>query len=103
MQTQILSTTHPDAVAAALAVLSGGGLVAFPTDTVYGLAASLTVPAAIDRLYEAKSRSASKAIALLIAELDQLSLLAASLTSSAQREIRQITAGLAGGNLTGSC
>jgi L-threonylcarbamoyladenylate synthase len=44
------------AVAAAAHCLAEGGLVAFPTETVYGLGADATDPAAIARLYQAKGR-----------------------------------------------
>jgi L-threonylcarbamoyladenylate synthase len=44
------------AVAAAAHCLAAGGLVAFPTETVYGLGADATDPAAIARLYQAKGR-----------------------------------------------
>jgi L-threonylcarbamoyladenylate synthase len=44
------------AMAQAARLLAGGGLVAFPTETVYGLGADATNPAAIARLYEAKGR-----------------------------------------------
>jgi L-threonylcarbamoyladenylate synthase len=46
------------AVAAAARTLSEGGLVAFPTETVYGLGADATNAAAIARLYQAKGRPA---------------------------------------------
>jgi tRNA threonylcarbamoyl adenosine modification protein (Sua5/YciO/YrdC/YwlC family) len=46
------------AVAAAARSLAGGGLVAFPTETVYGLGADAANPAAIARLYQAKGRPA---------------------------------------------
>ena len=46
------------AVAAAARCLAGGGLVAFPTETVYGLGADATNAAAIARLYQAKGRPA---------------------------------------------
>ena len=45
-------------MAAAVRTLSEGGLVAFPTETVYGLGADATNPAAIARLYQAKGRPA---------------------------------------------
>jgi L-threonylcarbamoyladenylate synthase len=45
-----------DAVAAAVRVLGGGGLVAFPTETVYGLGADATNGEAVARLYAAKGR-----------------------------------------------
>ncbi len=85
MNTLILPITHPESIQKALEILSSGGLVAFPTDTVYGLAAGIDQPAGIDRLYEAKSRSANKAIAVLLGELDQLALLTPGLTASARR------------------
>ncbi|MBM3555944.1 MAG: threonylcarbamoyl-AMP synthase, partial [Alphaproteobacteria bacterium] len=47
------------ATARAAALLRDGGLVAFPTETVYGLGADATNPAAIARLYAAKGRPAS--------------------------------------------
>jgi L-threonylcarbamoyladenylate synthase len=85
MNTLFISTDHPDAVKIALEILSGGGLVAFPTDTVYGVAALVNHPMGIDRLYEAKSRSANKAIAVLLGDLKQLNQLTTGLTLPAQR------------------
>src|SRR6188768_4157526 len=55
--TRLLSANR-DAIAAAARVLSQGGLVAFPTETVYGLGADATNGAAVARLYAAKGRPA---------------------------------------------
>jgi L-threonylcarbamoyladenylate synthase len=85
MRTRLISCDDPQAVEAALQVLKAGGLVAFPTDTVYGLAASVLDKAGIDRLYEAKKRSASKAIAVLVGDLDQLGQVTQTLPEGAQR------------------
>jgi L-threonylcarbamoyladenylate synthase len=57
------------AVAQAARCLAAGGLVAFPTETVYGLGADATNPAAIARLYQAKGRPAFNP---LIAHVDSL-------------------------------
>ena len=57
LKTQILPATEA-AVAAAARVLAEGGLVAFPTETVYGLGADAANPAAIAHLYQAKGRPA---------------------------------------------
>ena len=46
----------PDALRQAAAVLQGGGLVAFPTETVYGLGADAANPAAVERIFQAKGR-----------------------------------------------
>ena len=57
LKTRILPAGEA-AVAAAARCLEGGGLVAFPTETVYGLGADATNAAAIARLYQAKGRPA---------------------------------------------
>jgi L-threonylcarbamoyladenylate synthase len=57
LNTQILPA-GATAVTAAARTLADGGLVAFPTETVYGLGADATNPAAIARLYQAKGRPA---------------------------------------------
>lgn len=55
----------------AIAVLRSGGVVALPTDTVYGIAVALETPGGIELLYAAKARPPDKAIALLLADVDQ--------------------------------
>jgi 5-(carboxyamino)imidazole ribonucleotide mutase len=50
----------------AVDVLLDGGVIALPTDTVYGLAADATNPVAVAKLYEIKKRSADKPLAVLI-------------------------------------
>jgi L-threonylcarbamoyladenylate synthase len=57
LKTQILPAGEA-AVAAAARILAEGGLVAFPTETVYGLGADATNPAAVARIYQAKGRPA---------------------------------------------
>ncbi len=85
MSTILLLTSDPTAISRALEILASGGLVAFPTDTVYGVAAGVNNAQGIDRLYEAKARSANKAIAVLVGEIEQLDQLTTGLTQSAQR------------------
>jgi L-threonylcarbamoyladenylate synthase len=58
----------PEGRAEAASALAGGGLVAFPTDTVYGIAVSLETPGGIERLFAAKQRPPDRAIALLLAD-----------------------------------
>jgi L-threonylcarbamoyladenylate synthase len=74
-----------DAVAAAASVLASGGLVAFPTETVYGLGADATDGEAVARLYAAKGRprfnpliahvadfAAARALAMFDADAEKL-------------------------------
>jgi L-threonylcarbamoyladenylate synthase len=63
----------PEGRAEAARVLATGGVVAFPTDTVYGIAVALDTPGGIERLFAAKQRPLDKAIALLIADASQAS------------------------------
>lgn len=59
---------HPDpaVIAAALARLAAGEVIALPTDTVYGLAADVACPAAVRRIYEIKERPAEKGLILFV-------------------------------------
>jgi len=61
----------PEGRAEAIRVLRAGGVVAIPTDTVYGIAVSLETPGGIERLFAAKQRPPDKAIALLLADAAQ--------------------------------
>lgn len=59
-----------DGLARAAELLAAGRIVAVPTDTVYGIAASLDRPDALRRLFTAKGRPESRAIPLLLADPD---------------------------------
>lgn len=56
---------------AAVDVLRAGGLVAMPTDTVYGVGVSLGAEGGLSRLFAAKGRPFDRAIVLLVADLEQ--------------------------------
>ncbi|MGB9776835.1 MAG: L-threonylcarbamoyladenylate synthase [Anaerolineae bacterium] len=72
MTSRITRADEPDAVEQALAVWRAGGLVAIPTDTVYGLSALPTRTGALRRLWRIKRRDNGAFIALLLSDLDQL-------------------------------
>lgn len=73
MKTEILRADHPVAMRHAADILKHGGLVAFPTDTVYGLAALPFKVEYVERLYAAKGRNSERAIAILLGDLSQIS------------------------------
>lgn len=60
------------ALDAAIDILAKGGLVVFPTDTVYGLGAAVMNRDSIERIFDLKGRDHTKAIAVLLASLEQL-------------------------------
>jgi L-threonylcarbamoyladenylate synthase len=68
MNTIIVPASSPDTIPQALRVLRSGGLVAFPTDTVYGVGAPAFDGKAIESIYAAKDRPVEKAIPILIAD-----------------------------------
>ena len=57
--------------AQAIEVLAAGGIVALPTDTVYGIAVALSTPGGIERLFAAKRRPPDKGIMLLLDDAAQ--------------------------------
>jgi L-threonylcarbamoyladenylate synthase len=68
MNTLVVSSDSPDAISRALGILNHGGLVAFPTDTVYGVGALAFDGTAVESIYAAKDRPIEKAIPILIAD-----------------------------------
>ena len=58
-----------DAVMEAARILAAGGLVAFPTETVYGLGADATIGTAVARLYAAKGRPAFNPLIAHVADM----------------------------------
>jgi L-threonylcarbamoyladenylate synthase len=88
MKTEVLSASDPNAMRHAADVLRHNGLVAFPTDTVYGVGALAFKAEAVQRLYVVKGRATDKAIAVLVARTADLPKVAQELTPSAQRLAR---------------
>jgi len=84
MLTQVIPISHPEALPRALDILQSGVLVAFPTDTVYGVAASAFSEAAIELIFAAKTREAAKAIAVLVGGLEGLAQLTPQLPAPAR-------------------
>jgi L-threonylcarbamoyladenylate synthase len=69
-------------------ILNRGGVVAFPTDTVYGLAVKCDSPSAIQRMKEAKQRPESKPFPMMVNSLSQIEAVA-SLDERDHRLIRR--------------
>jgi L-threonylcarbamoyladenylate synthase len=81
----VTAIAGPAEVERAAERLRAGELVAFPTDTVYGVGALVWDAAAVGGLYTAKLRPADKAIPVLLADPADIGLVARSLTPLARR------------------
>ena len=75
---------EPATIAAAAAAIRRGELVAFPTETVYGLGANALDPAAVARIFAAKQRPAADPLIVHIAAIEQLDLVAADVPALAR-------------------
>ena len=65
--------------------LNSGGVVVFPTDTLYGLGADVFSLAALQRIFSIKGRRADLALPVLVAGLDQVEAVAQPMSAQAQR------------------
>lgn len=73
----------PQEIPRAIEVLRRGGVVVFPTDTVYGLGAHIFLPRAVEKVFELKGRSRYQPLPVLVGSLDQAAGLALSLPPGA--------------------
>lgn len=72
LNTVYLPIDAPNAMAQAVSTIESGGIIVFPTDTLYGMACNPYDPIALHALYLAKDRPAQKAIPVLLAHTSQL-------------------------------
>src|SRR5438876_10980281 len=69
-----LNRTEPEplVIDQAASVLRAGGLVAFPTETVYGLGGNALDPAAVARIFAAKGRPATNPVIVHVASIEEV-------------------------------
>src|SRR4051812_9377638 len=84
---------HADDVEQAAAILRGGGLVAFPTETVYGLGARGLDPEAVERIFAAKGRPHSDPLILHVGEPAWAAELAREVPAAAEALMREFWPG----------
>jgi len=85
MKTEVIPAGAPDAIEGAVRVLRAGGLVAFPTDTVYGVGALAFDEDVVQSIYAVKERPDDKAIPILLGDAIDLPKVALGLTEIARR------------------
>lgn len=93
METMLLKAEDDRALPLAIETLQSGNLVAFPTDTVYGLGADPFNISAIIKLFESKGREYNKAIAILVGSRDQVELIAERFTENAKILVKKFWPG----------
>ena len=84
MKGTILSAAHPEAIRLAAEIIRAGGLVAFPTETVYGLGCDALNPEAAARIFEAKRRPRFDPLIVHIADQAALDALVSHMSLSDQ-------------------
>lgn len=72
MQSKLLNADQTGAIEEAARLLKSGHLIAFPTDTLYGVGADIINTQAIQQLYVAKGRSLKKGIPVLLSDIGKL-------------------------------
>jgi L-threonylcarbamoyladenylate synthase len=77
-------SARPELIAQAAGILRSGGLVAFPTETVYGLGADATNPEAVRRIFAAKGRPPTNPLIAHVADIDTGKRYAAEWSDAAQ-------------------
>jgi len=87
------TTPAPESIAEAAGILENGGVLAFPTETVYGLGALRGRESACEKLKALKSRSQDKPFTLLIAEARQATRLCGELSIAAERLMKKFWPG----------
>ncbi|MEG1744227.1 MAG: L-threonylcarbamoyladenylate synthase, partial [Ruthenibacterium sp.] len=84
MQTELLGSTEP-AIAQAAALLRAGEVVAIPTETVYGLAASALTDAAVRKIFAAKGRPQDNPLISHISSMEMLPMIVREVPETAKK------------------
>lgn len=95
--TQIFPIDNESAIDRAVSLLKQGDVVVFPTDTIYGIGASIASESGIKKIFEVKSRSPDKPLIIYVADLEQLQKVTHSISESTLTSLRQIWPGAMSG------
>jgi L-threonylcarbamoyladenylate synthase len=93
METTVLSAGEEASIQRAIETLKAGEVVAFPTDTIYGVGVDPFNISAIIKLFEAKGRDYNKAIAILVGNIKQVEAVSEMITESARKLIEKFWPG----------
>lgn len=93
MNTSVLSAADENSISTAAAVLQAGGVVAFPTETVYGLGANGLNGKAASAIFTAKGRPAENPLSLLVADRQMVDMVAEEIPEVAEKLIKAFCPG----------
>ena len=85
--------TDDNSISEAGKILRNGGLVAFPTETVYGLGANALMPDSVKKIYEAKGRPSDNPLIVHISDIDELMPLVCDINDNARKLINAFMPG----------
>ncbi|HPU98780.1 MAG TPA: L-threonylcarbamoyladenylate synthase, partial [Candidatus Hydrogenedentes bacterium] len=85
MTQSVLAAQAEGALEKAVTVLRGNGVVAYPTETVYGLAVDPFSETALDRLYEVKGRPSAMPVLLVVADRGMVEMVVKEISEKARR------------------
>ncbi len=91
---------EPELIAEAAHVIRAGGLVAFPTETVYGLGANGLDANAVERIFAAKGRPSSDPLILHVSSIEDLALVAQKLSPALEQNVQKLAQAFWPGALT---
>ncbi|WP_447979837.1 L-threonylcarbamoyladenylate synthase [Candidatus Nitrospira bockiana] len=92
-RTRVVPAGKPGAMQEAAEIIRAGGLVAFPTETVYGLGADALNPTAVLKIFEAKRRPRFDPLIVHVADRAMLERVARPLSADEERLIRALWPG----------
>ena len=92
MKTEIYQPTDEN-LAYCASLIAKGEIVAFPTETVYGLGANALCPESVKKIYAAKGRPSDNPLIVHIASSEQIDFLAASVPEKAKRVVERFMPG----------
>ncbi len=95
--TKILPTDSEMAIAKAVDLLQQKDVVVFPTDTIYGIGASIASESGIKKIFDVKSRSPDKPLIIYVADFEQLQQVTQEIPESTIESLRKIWPGAMSG------
>lgn len=89
---KLIDANSPEAIERSLDVLRGGGVIVYPTETLYGIGAMATLEEAVKRVFKCKSRSLRQPIPVLVRDVEMMAQYV-ELNSQAERLVERFMPG----------